>query len=86
MICHAFTCVCTIVLFLCVNTLENRNMKLKTKIEYLESVCSQTAEICTKTEEEGKRLKELMRLHQKETADKITKAYLQGYNKGKKER
>ena len=86
MICHAFTCVCTIVLFLCVNTLKNRNMELEAKIEYLESVCSQTTEICTKTEEEGKRLKELMRLHQKETANKIAKAYFQGHNKGKKRR
>ena len=59
---------------------------LKTKIEYLESVCSQTTEICTKTEEEAKMLKNLMCLHRIESADKITKAYFQGYNKGKGER
>lgn len=83
MICHAFTCVCTIILFLCVVSLKNRNMELETKIEYLESVCSQTAEICTKNEVENKMVKELIRLHQKETSDKITKAYFQGYERGK---
>lgn len=86
MICHAFTCICTIILFLCVLSLKNRNIELEAKLEYLESVCSQTTEICTKTEEETKMLKNLMRLHRKESADKITKAYFQGCNKGKKKR
>ena len=45
-ICHAFTCICTIILFLCVVSLKNRNIELEAKLEYLESVCSKTTEIC----------------------------------------
>ena len=104
-ICHAFTCICTIILFLCVVSLKNRNIELEAKLEYLESVCSKTTEICKNFKIrawiaekqadiyqdrcktiEVKMLKNLMRLHRIESADKITKAYFQGYNKGKKER